>query len=289
MEVIAGMEEGATKYGPWNWRSEKVNETIYVDAAIRHLMQWVSGEDIDPDSGLPHISKAVAGLLILRDAQVHGCSIDDRGPIQDLNIKGISEKIAAVHAKYANPNEAQAEAIEGHRAARAAIRVEVAAEAIGNYEFGPSDVGREVIMDRLIRGTITRFCEDDNLPVWVSYKDSDGEDTSVCLDPFGRLPEIDHYMDLPHGVTHLYPHPVTEATTVSGGGSRLLTQDDLGKVVDLRDGRQAVIAKYEEGSEWPFVIQYDLNGEEETADNRGYTWFRLSDPFGLGSDVVRVR
>ena len=99
MEVIAGMEEGALKYGPWNWRDEKISETIYADAAIRHVLQWLARQDIDPDSGLPHISKAIAGLLILRDAQIHGCSIDNRAVQQNLNVSDARDKILAVHQK----------------------------------------------------------------------------------------------------------------------------------------------------------------------------------------------
>lgn len=100
LETAAGLEEGARKYGPWNWRAGKVRETIYADAAIRHLMQFIAGEDIDPDSGLPHVVKAIAGLLILRDAQVHGCSVDDRAVNQDLNVAGIRDMIKEVHEKY---------------------------------------------------------------------------------------------------------------------------------------------------------------------------------------------
>ena len=100
LETAAGLEEGARKYGPWNWRGEQVNETIYADAAIRHLMQFIAGEDIDPDSGLPHVTKAIAGLLILRDAQMHNCSVDDRLVNQNLNIKAVGDKIKEVHEKY---------------------------------------------------------------------------------------------------------------------------------------------------------------------------------------------
>lgn len=100
LECCAAIAEGRIKYGPWNWREEKVSETIYVDAAIRHLMQWLSGEDIDPDSGVNHITKAITGLLILRDAQLNDASIDTREVKQELNVKGICEQLAGVAKKY---------------------------------------------------------------------------------------------------------------------------------------------------------------------------------------------
>src|SRR5271170_2026203 len=37
------MMNGASKYGPFNWRSKKVQADIYVDAAMRHLAAWFEG------------------------------------------------------------------------------------------------------------------------------------------------------------------------------------------------------------------------------------------------------
>jgi len=104
-EVIPAIYEGRRKYGYWNWRSEEISETIYADAAIRHLMQFISGEDVDADSGIHHISKAIAGLLVVRDAMLHGTSFDDRCVEQNLNIPEIMKKLAEVEAKYPDPVE----------------------------------------------------------------------------------------------------------------------------------------------------------------------------------------
>lgn len=105
LDVIPALYEGRRKYGPWNWRAEEVSETIYADAAIRHLMQFIAGEDIDPDSGVHHISKAIAGLLVVRDAQIHGCSIDDRYVNQDLQIDKQIEQLAGINERYPEPVE----------------------------------------------------------------------------------------------------------------------------------------------------------------------------------------
>jgi len=102
-EAVAAIYEGRRKYGAWNWRGEKVSDTIYADAAIRHLMQFISGEDIDPESGVHHISKAIAGLLVIRDAQIHGTNEDDRFVNQDLQIAKVMEQLAGINEKY--PNE----------------------------------------------------------------------------------------------------------------------------------------------------------------------------------------
>lgn len=73
-----GLLDGALKYGRSNFRAIGVRASIYVDAAKRHLDAWFEGEEVDPDSGLPHLSHALACLAILVDAQAAGKLNDDR-------------------------------------------------------------------------------------------------------------------------------------------------------------------------------------------------------------------
>lgn len=70
--------EGCLKYGRANWRHIGVRASIYYDALNRHMSRWFEGEDIDADSGLPHLAKALACLAILVDAQQAGKLNDDR-------------------------------------------------------------------------------------------------------------------------------------------------------------------------------------------------------------------
>lgn len=94
-EVGVAMLEGALKYGRHNYRLSAIRSSIYYDAVNRHLDAWWEGQDIDPDSNLSHITKAIAALTVLRDAQITGKVIDDRPPctvdigafFADLNIK----------------------------------------------------------------------------------------------------------------------------------------------------------------------------------------------------------
>jgi hypothetical protein len=81
------MQDGAKKYGPYNWRGNQVTASIYVAAAMRHLMAWVDGEDNARDSGKPHLGHALACLGIIVDAYETGNLIDDRpkvGTVSDL-------------------------------------------------------------------------------------------------------------------------------------------------------------------------------------------------------------
>lgn len=73
------MEDGARKYGPYNWRSNKVIASIYVAAALRHIQAWYdSGEEVAEDSQKPHLGHALACLGILVDAKETGNLVDDR-------------------------------------------------------------------------------------------------------------------------------------------------------------------------------------------------------------------
>lgn len=84
------MEDGARKYGPYNWRENKVIASIYVAAALRHLQQWQDGEEVAEDSKKPHLGHAIACLGILVDAIETGNLIDDR-PIAGSASKLISK------------------------------------------------------------------------------------------------------------------------------------------------------------------------------------------------------
>lgn len=79
-EMGVAMLEGASKYGRHNYRVAGVRASVYYDAAMRHLIAWWEGEDIDPDSGMSHITKLLACMAVLRDAMHQGMWSDDRPP-----------------------------------------------------------------------------------------------------------------------------------------------------------------------------------------------------------------
>lgn len=80
LEIGLGMLEGARKYGRHNYRVAGVRASVYYDATARHLLAYLSGEDVDPDSGLSHITKALCSTFVLLDAIRFGKCTDDRPP-----------------------------------------------------------------------------------------------------------------------------------------------------------------------------------------------------------------
>ena len=72
------LQQGAERYGPHNWETGIKYSRLY-DALERHLQAWRAGEDIDPDSGLPHLEHVFCNAMFL--AVLHARSrvdCDDR-------------------------------------------------------------------------------------------------------------------------------------------------------------------------------------------------------------------
>lgn len=114
-EVGVSMMEGALKYGRHNYRFAGVRSSVYYDAALRHLIAWWEGQDIDPDSGISHLSKAIAGLAVIRDAEINGKMVDDRPPkANQEHYKKLQEIVDELFKKY--PESAEAYTQESHPA-----------------------------------------------------------------------------------------------------------------------------------------------------------------------------
>jgi Domain of unknown function (DUF5664) len=102
MEVGLAMMEGARKYGRANYRAAGVRASVYYDACMRHMMKWWEGEDIDRDSGISHVTKAIASLMVLRDSMMQENWADDR-PIKVKNpnwVEDMNAKAAELLKKY---------------------------------------------------------------------------------------------------------------------------------------------------------------------------------------------
>lgn len=106
-ELGVAMLEGAMKYGRHNYRVVGVRASVYYDAVVaRHMASWWEGEDIDPDSGLSHITKAITSLVVLRDSMIQGNWVDDRPPRSPPGwLAELNEKVKALIAKYPDAKE----------------------------------------------------------------------------------------------------------------------------------------------------------------------------------------
>lgn len=81
VEAILGEAQafafGATKYGRHNFRNG-LDHSRVLDAAMRHILAIVNGEDLDPESGLPHWAHARCCLSMYAFYQTNNVGLDDR-------------------------------------------------------------------------------------------------------------------------------------------------------------------------------------------------------------------
>ena len=69
-DVVQVMTFGAKKYAKGNWKHIE-DPQRYLSAAMRHVAAYQDGEDLDPESHLPHLAHATCSLLFLHWHEHH--------------------------------------------------------------------------------------------------------------------------------------------------------------------------------------------------------------------------
>jgi hypothetical protein len=76
-QMAAVLGYGADKYRPHNWRLGLLwSETL--GSAMRHLMRFQDGEDLDPETGMPHLAHAMCQVGFLLEYSITSTGTDDR-------------------------------------------------------------------------------------------------------------------------------------------------------------------------------------------------------------------
>jgi Domain of unknown function (DUF5664) len=90
-EYIEGLAKvlgfGANKYAAHNWRGG-IQYSRLISAAYRHLGAINKGEDLDPESGLPHVFHLACCNMFLASMIAHRPDMDDRYKLPESNLKG---------------------------------------------------------------------------------------------------------------------------------------------------------------------------------------------------------
>ena len=81
-KFILGVSEiltfGAEKYGKDNWKTAKPEDIQrYKDALMRHILSYLDGEELDPESGKPHLYHVGCNIMFL--------DYFDRNRVRDTN------------------------------------------------------------------------------------------------------------------------------------------------------------------------------------------------------------
>lgn len=75
--VARVMAFGAKKYAAHNWRGG-IERSRLVSAALRHILAYNEGEDVDPETGLSHLDHASCCLMFARELHETRPDTDDR-------------------------------------------------------------------------------------------------------------------------------------------------------------------------------------------------------------------
>ncbi len=91
-EVGHVLAHGATKYGQRNW--QYVERDRYYAAAMRHLLAYMGGETVDPETGYHHMAHLACSAMFLYwrdrgDQPEHNpcqCAVCTGGPHADTRV-----------------------------------------------------------------------------------------------------------------------------------------------------------------------------------------------------------
>lgn len=79
LRAVAKVQQyGHKKYGDFNNYRKGMEVSRQVSCILRHLYAYMDGEDLDPESGEPHLGHACCRTMFLLQNLNDGVAIDDR-------------------------------------------------------------------------------------------------------------------------------------------------------------------------------------------------------------------
>jgi hypothetical protein len=82
-DMVRVLEFGAEKYSVDNWKKGLPTKEI-VESMLRHTFAYLNGEDLDPESGLPHLGHIQCNAMYLSYMGKHKPEFDNR---KEQNLK----------------------------------------------------------------------------------------------------------------------------------------------------------------------------------------------------------
>lgn len=85
--MVDVLEFGAKKYAPYNWM-KGISYVETCESLLRHTHSFMSGEDNDQESGLPHVGHMLCNCLFLSWMSLHRKDMDDRVDLKQFYDRG---------------------------------------------------------------------------------------------------------------------------------------------------------------------------------------------------------
>lgn len=82
---------GRDKYARGNWRNG-LSHTQIMDSLLRHSSKYLSGEDLDDESGLPHVYHVACNALFLAEMISTHPELDDRPKVAIEKTSGTDDE-----------------------------------------------------------------------------------------------------------------------------------------------------------------------------------------------------
>ncbi len=86
IQIAQVLTYGARKYDAYNW-TKGMSWSRLIDAKLRHTIAFNAGQDLDPESGLPHLAHSICSDLFLLEFMKTHPELDDRykaGPFDNV-------------------------------------------------------------------------------------------------------------------------------------------------------------------------------------------------------------
>ena len=77
ISMVRVLEYGEKKYNAHNWK-KGLPYTSTIESMLRHIYAFLKGEDIDPESGLPHTGHIMCNAMFLDYYSQYCEDMDDR-------------------------------------------------------------------------------------------------------------------------------------------------------------------------------------------------------------------
>jgi Domain of unknown function (DUF5664) len=76
-QIAMAFTKGAAKYGQHNYLKGGLAYTRMLSASMRHITAFIAGEDLDPETKVPHWACACANLMMMGEHVMRGNKKDD--------------------------------------------------------------------------------------------------------------------------------------------------------------------------------------------------------------------